>query len=63
MITFEPIRLQKYQNDCLNLNFVKDRKDNPILVKTKYASAVPKNLGMGLDFRPCSEGDFITQRP
>ena len=25
--------------------------------QTKYASAVPKNLGMGVDFRPCSEGD------
>ena len=26
--------------------------------QTKYASAVPKNLGVGVDFRPCSEGDF-----
>ena len=28
--------------------------------QTKYASAVPKNLGV--DFRPCSEGDFLTGR-
>ena len=31
--------------------------------QTKYASAVPKNLGLGFDFRPCSEGDFLTERP
>ena len=30
--------------------------------QTKYASAVPKNLGVGVDFRPCSEGDFFTGR-
>ena len=23
--------------------------------------AVPKNLGVGVDFRPCSEGDFLTE--
>ena len=22
-----------------------------------------KNLGVGVDFRPCSEGDFLTGRP
>ena len=27
---------------------------------TKYTSAVPKNLGVGVDFRPCSESDFLT---
>ena len=31
--------------------------------QTKYASAVPKNLGVGVDFRSCSEGDFLTGRP
>ena len=31
--------------------------------QTKYASAIPKNLGVGVDFRPCSEGDFVTGRP
>ena len=29
----------------------------------KYALAVPKNLGVGVDFRPCSESDFLTGRP
>ena len=28
-----------------------------------YASAVPTNLGLGFDFRPCSEGSFLTRRP
>ena len=28
-----------------------------------YALAVPKHLGLGVDFRPCSEGDFLTGRP
>ena len=27
--------------------------------QTKYASAVTKNLGAGVDFWPCSEGDFL----
>ena len=31
--------------------------------QTKYASAVPKNLGLGLNFRPCSEGNFLSGRP
>ena len=26
--------------------------------QTKYASAVPKNLGLGFNFWPCSEGYF-----
>ena len=32
-------------------------------VQTKYASAVPKNLGVGVNFRPCSEGYFLSGRP
>ena len=28
------------------------------MLQTKYALAVPKNLGLGLNFRPCSEGYF-----
>ena len=32
-----------------------------ILEQTKYASAVPKNLGF--DFRPYSKNDFLTGRP
>ena len=29
--------------------------------QTKYALAVPKNLGVGVDFRLFSEGDFLLQ--
>ena len=39
-----------------NLKFWADMAD-------KYASAVPKNLGLGFDFRLCSEGDFLIGRP
>jgi len=28
--------------------------------QTKYALAVPKNLGLRFDFWLCSEGDFLT---
>ena len=28
--------------------------------QTKYALVVPKNLGVGVDFWPCSEGEFFT---
>ena len=31
--------------------------------QTKYAAAIPKNLGLGLNFRPCSEGYFLSVRP
>ena len=31
--------------------------------QTKYASAMPKNLGVGVDFRLCSEGHLLTGRP
>ena len=31
--------------------------------QTKYASAVPKKLGVGVEFRPCCEGNFLTGRP
>ena len=34
-----------------------------LMWQTKYATAVPKNLGVGVDFRSCSEGDFLTGRP
>ena len=30
--------------------------------QTKYALAVPKNLGLGFDFWPCSEGHFLNGR-
>ena len=31
--------------------------------QTKYAAAVPKNLGLVLNFWPCSEGYFLSGRP
>ena len=31
--------------------------------QTKYTSAVPKNLEVGVNFWLCSEGDFLTGRP
>ena len=31
--------------------------------QTKYASAVPKNLGLGLNLWPCSEGYFLFGHP
>ena len=31
--------------------------------QTKYASAVPKNLELGLNFRLCREGYFLSGRP
>ena len=31
--------------------------------QTKYASAVPKNLGVEVNFRPCSEGYFLSRHP
>jgi len=33
------------------------------LADKKKASVVPKNLGVGVDFRPFSEGDFLSGRP
>ena len=31
--------------------------------QTKYALAIPKNLGLGLNFRPFIEGYFLSGRP
>ena len=31
--------------------------------QTKYALAIPKNLGVGVNFRPCSKGYFLSGRP
>ena len=31
--------------------------------QTKYAAAIPKNLGVGMNFLPCSEGYFLSGRP
>ena len=34
-----------------------------LMWQTKYASVVPKNLVVGVDFWLCSEGNFLTGRP
>ena len=47
------------RNEGINLKNLKIWAD----IADKYALAVPKNLGVGVDFRPCSEGDFLTGRP
>jgi hypothetical protein len=31
--------------------------------QTKYALAVPKSLGVGVNFRLCSEGYFLSGHP
>ena len=31
--------------------------------QTKYALAIPKNLGVGVNFRQCSEYYFLSGRP
>ena len=31
--------------------------------QTKYSSVVPKNLGLGVDFRQCSEGNCLSGCP
>ena len=31
--------------------------------QTKYALAIPKNLGLGFNLRPRSEGYFVSGRP
>jgi hypothetical protein len=31
--------------------------------QTKYATALPKNLGVGVNFWPWSEGYFLSGRP
>ena len=38
-------------NEGINQRYLKNRAD----VAAKYAAAIPKNLGLGLNFRPCSE--------
>ena len=34
-----------------------------LMWQTKYALVVPKNLGVGVDFRLFSEGDFLSEHP
>jgi hypothetical protein len=42
-------------NEGINL-----RRQIGSMWQTKYASAVPKHLGVGVNFRTCSEGYFLS---
>ena len=46
-------------NECINQRNLKIWP----MWQTKYALAVPENLGVGVNFRPCSEGYFLSGRP
>ena len=52
----EPINLY---SEGINQRYLKNCAD----VAGKYALAVPKNLGLGLNFRLCSEGYFFSGHP
>ena len=47
-------------NEGINQRNLKIWPDVSCHRQNSYASAVPKNLGVGVDFRLCSEGDFLT---
>ena len=40
--------------------YIKDYLKTWAVLQTKYAWATPKNLGLGLNFRPYSEGYFLS---
>ena len=51
---------------CLDMDYghpIKEILKFGLMWQTKYASAVPKDLGLGFDYRRCSEGDFLIGRP
>ena len=48
-------------NECINQRYLKNWAN--MYWQSKYASVVPKNLGVGVNFRPCSEGYFLSGRP
>ena len=45
------------------LGVVKDTIRGLLFVLDTNDTVVPKNLVVGVDFRPCSEGNFLTGRP
>ena len=51
-ITFSTRRGLWTPNEGINQRYLKN-----------WALAVPKNLGVGVNFRPCSEGYFLSGRP
>ena len=46
-------------NEGINQRYLKNWAD----VADKIKILKPKNLGLGLNFRPCSEGYFLSGRP
>ena len=50
-------------NEGINQRNLKIWPDVSCDRQNSYASAVPKNLGVEVDFRTCSEGNFLTGRP
>ena len=46
-------------NEGINQRYLKNWAD----VADIYAAPVPKNSGLGLNFRPCSEGYLLSGRP
>ena len=61
----EPIRTQNLGSLLMKLsqsNFNLRSPDCYFVLRYLIAT-VPKNLGVGVDFRPYREGDFLTRRP
>ena len=56
---YDTIHGLRTPNECINQRILKFWAD----VANKLASAVSINLGLGFDFRPCCEGNFLTGRP
>ena len=47
-------------NEGINQRYLKIWTD---VADKIYTLAISKNLGVVVDFRPCSKGDFLTGRP
>ena len=48
-------------NEDINQRYLRNWAN--VADKICFGRAVPKNLGLGLTFRPCSEGCFLSGRP
>ena len=48
-------------NEGINQRYLKNWTN--AMWQTKYPLAIPKNLGLGLNCRPRSEGYFLSERP
>ena len=47
-------------NEGINQRYLKNWAD---VADKKYALAIPKYLGLGLNFRPCNKDHFLSGRP